>query len=87
MQRFFYTLIFLAWLLLFFWPRLLQSITLGVFIAFVLIFGWSAITRRQAGWPLGMLLALLLLTLPAWTWGLFQLYKLLPREPIPIITR
>lgn len=84
-QLVFYHLICLTWILLWIRPGWVYSITLAVFVVFVLTVGWSAIVQRRPGWPMGALLAALLLTLPAWVIGLYKLYELLPREAPPII--
>ncbi len=78
-----YLLIFLAWIVLLISPGTLFQLTVVFFFVFSANLGWSAITRRSTGWGVGALLALLLLTLPAWVWGFYRLYELLPREPMP----
>ncbi len=48
---------------------------LTLYVVFALAIGWSALRHRQRGWPWGLLLAALLLTIPAWVLGAYSLYE------------
>lgn len=46
-----------------------------LYVAFALAIGWSALSYRQRGWPWGLGLAVLLLTIPIWVLGAYGLYE------------
>lgn len=48
---------------------------LTFYVLFALAIGGSALRHRQHGWRWGLLLAVLLLTIPIWVLGAYSLYE------------
>lgn len=48
------------------------------YIALTVMIGYSALEHRAEGWRTGVFLSILLLTLPAWIFGLIWLFAGLP---------
>ena len=46
-----------------------------LYVVFALAIGRSALRHRQQGWRWGLVLAVLLLTIPAWVLGAYGLYE------------
>jgi hypothetical protein len=51
--------------------------TVAVYLCFVAMLWWSAVRHRRAGWISGVLLSIMLGTIPVWVGGLFWLYQLI----------
>jgi hypothetical protein len=64
-----------VWLLFLVRPRIAMNVGVLVYLCFVTCIGWSAVRHRGKGWLSGILLALLLGTLPGWVGAMFGLYQ------------
>jgi ABC-type glycerol-3-phosphate transport system permease component len=53
---------------------------LGAYITLCVVMGYSAVRHRRKGWQVGLLLALLMLTLPVWTVGVMWLLGVFPSD-------
>ena len=68
--------VFVAWLVFSaLSTRSAMALGVSIYLAFSAAIGWSAIRYRSRGWLFGLLLAVLLATLPLWVLGLLRLYE------------
>ena len=51
------------------------------YIAIVFCIAWSAVKHRREGWVSGLILAVLLATIPLWAAGAMHLFVALAPEP------
>ena len=68
----------LLWVVGLFVPRLPMPV--GVYIAIALAIAHAALKHRSPGWVSGVLLAVLLLTLPLWLSAMYVVYEQMTKE-------
>jgi uncharacterized membrane protein len=67
--------LFLLWLAAFFVPGLPMPVGIIIYVVIALVIANSALKHRSAGWVSGVLLAVLMLTLPLWIWAMYEVYE------------
>ncbi|HEV3343420.1 MAG TPA: hypothetical protein VG125_23815 [Pirellulales bacterium] len=65
----------LLWLVGLLVPGLPMPVGIIVYVAIGLAIAHSALKHRSTGWASGVLLAVLLLTLPLWIWAMYAIYE------------
>jgi len=65
----------LLWLVSLFVPGLPMPVGIVVYVAIGLAIAHSALKHRSTGWTSGVLLAVLLLTLPLWVLAMYAVYE------------
>ena len=53
---------------------------IAIYVAFCLLVLWGAVRKRSEGWLSGVLLAIMLLTMPAWVMGMYWVFTLFQPE-------
>ena len=61
--------------------RVVELVVAGGFIALCILIGWSAVKFRSKGWAAGLVLAVLLITIPIWVGLLLWLFGAVDLEP------
>ena len=67
-----YVALFLAWLVFLVAPALVMPLAFAAYAALCLLILWSAIAYRRRGWGFGLVVGLLLLTMPLWIQYLYH---------------
>lgn len=76
-----------AWIVFLASPRTVLWIGLLTYIGLAAAIGWAALRHRADGWAFGLILALLLISLPFWVLGGYRFFEWMTDNSMESIPR